>query len=167
MFVAELTMLVAAPSVYVSVAAHGQRMPFSCADLHIGEVGRHACRFPDYVRRNPLSGRPVAELAIGVVSPCVGVPVAAHGQGKNIGIVFCSADLAEPDAAGAVWWGDGGGFVAELAALVGADPPGGVGGFAGPFGVEGEVFCDGFAEVVGDFANEPSVELVAAAGRVG
>ena len=165
--VAELTMLVDAPGVYVSVATHGQRMPFSCAHLHIGEVGRHACRFSHYVRRTPAVSRCVAELTIGVVSPCVGFPVAAHGQGKNIGIVFCSADLVESDAAGAVWRGDGGGFVAELAAFVWVDSPGGVGGFAGPFGGEGEVFGDGLAEVVGDFVDKPSVELVAAAGRVG
>ena len=54
-----------------------------------------------------------------------------------------------------------------LAALVGVDFPRVVGVFEGPFGGEGKVLGDGSAEVVGDLPDEPSVELVAVACRVG
>ena len=99
-----------------------------------------------------------------VLSPGVGVPVAAHSQRipRQISIYVSSAtDLVEPDAASGRWRGDGGGFLTELAALVGVGAPGGVGVFAGPFGGEGEILGDGLAEVLGDVAGELSVELVA------
>ena len=88
--VAELTIAVVSPGVGVAVAAQGQRMPASGADLQVGEILgqvriRLAIRLLDYDRCSPLSGRPVAELASAVVSPGVGVAVAAHGQGKTIG----------------------------------------------------------------------------------
>ena len=76
--------------------------------------------------------------------------------------------MAEPDAlAGAVWRGDGGGFPAQLTTFVGADTPRVVRVLACPFGGEGEVACDGLAEVIRDFANEPPVELVAFTYGVG
>ena len=75
--------------------------------------------------------------------------------------------MVEFNAAGTVWRGDGGGFVAQLAAPVGVDGPRGSGVFTGPVGGERDVFSDGFAEVVGGVAGEPSVELVAVAYRVG
>ena len=75
--------------------------------------------------------------------------------------------MVEFNAAGTVWRGDGGGFVAQLAAPVGADGPRGSGVFTGPVGGERDVFSDGCAEVVGDLPGEPSVELVAVAGRIG
>ena len=87
--VAELAIAVASPGVNVAVAAQGQRMIASGADLQVGEVRwqvrvRVAVRHPHHDRRILLGGRPsVAELAIGVVSPGVGVPVAAHRQGKT------------------------------------------------------------------------------------
>ena len=83
--VAELTIVVPSPGVGVAVAAQGQRMPTSGADLHIGEIRGCAFRLAHLDRCSPLSGCPVAELAMPVVSPCVGVPVAAHSQGKTIG----------------------------------------------------------------------------------
>ena len=49
----------------------------SCADLYVGEVRGRACRLPYFYRRNSLTGRPVAELTIRVVSPSVSVSVAA------------------------------------------------------------------------------------------
>ena len=88
--VAELAIAVVSPGVGVPVAAQGQRMIFSGADLQVGEVlGQvrvrvaFGCLHPD--RRIPAGARPVAELAIGVVPPGVGVPVAAHRQGKTVG----------------------------------------------------------------------------------
>ena len=79
--VAELAVVVVSPGVGVSVAAQGQRMIVSGADLHVGEIRRRACRFPHHDRRG-LSGAcsSVAELAVVVVSPGVGIPVAAHSQ---------------------------------------------------------------------------------------
>ena len=147
-------------------------MSASGTDLHVGEICwqvriRLGIRLPDHDRRGPIGSRPVAELAIPVVSPCVGVSVAAHRQGETIVAVSSSADLAESDAlAGLVWRNDGGGFPAQLAALVGADAPLVVLAF-GPLGGEGEVLVDGLAEVVGDAAGEPSVEQEAFARRVG
>ena len=144
----------------------------SGADLHVGEIRRHvrvrlAIRLLYHDWRSPGGGCLVAEPAILVVSPGVCVPVTAYRQGKTFEIVFSSADLAEPDASAGVWRGDSGLLPAHLAALVWVDSPRVVGVLACPFGGEGEVFCDGFAEVVGDFANEPSVEQVAFARRVG
>ena len=78
--VGELAIGVVSPCVGVSVAAQGQRMILSGADLHVGEIRRRVCRLAHPARRNSWSGRPVAELAIRVVSPCVGVSVAAQGQ---------------------------------------------------------------------------------------
>ena len=168
--VAELPVVVEPPGVHVAVAADGQRMVAAGIGLHVGEIHRCACRLWHRDGRVLLDGRAVAELAIPVLSPCVGVPVAAHSQRipRQITIYVSSAtDLVEPDAASGYWWGDGGGFLTELAALVGVDSPGGVGVFAGPFGGEGEILGDGPAEIVGDVAGEPSVELVAFARRVG
>ena len=168
--VAELAIAVESPCVGVAVAAHSKRIIESGADLHVGEilwqvriraaVGR---LHPD--RRSPVAGaRPVAELAILVVSPGVGVPVAAHSQGMTVS----SADLTEPDApAGAVRRGDGGGFPAQLAALVRDDAPRVVPACGHPLGGQGQVLVDGLAEVVGDFAYEPSVEQEAFPRRVG
>ena len=138
-------------------------MRVSRADLHIGKICWHACRLKYHDRRSLLSGLPVADLAIHVASPGVGVPVAAHGQGKTraVLLVFPSADLVEFDAL-AGWGGDGGLLSAELAALVGVDGP----SAWRPVGGENEVLGDGLAEVVGDVAGEPSVELVAFACRV-
>ena len=95
--VAELAIAVVPPGVDVSVAAQGQRMLASGADLHVGEIRRQvrvclAVGRPHHDLRIPAGGRPsVAELAFAVVSPCVGVPVAANGQGETIGIatVIC------------------------------------------------------------------------------
>ena len=139
----------------------------SGADLHVGEVLRRACRLLHYDRCSPLSGCPVAELAIRVVSPGVGVSVAAYSQGKTSVIVFSAAGLVEFDAVGVGWRSDGGFLSAQLAALVGVDAPRVAGAFACPVGGEGEVVGDRFAEVVGDFTDEPSVELVAFARRIG
>ena len=170
--VAELAIVVPSPGVGVSVAAQGQRMPASGTDLHVGEIRwqvriRLGIRLPDHDRRGPIGGRPVAELAIPVVSPCVGVSVAAHRQGESIVAVSSSADLAESDAlAGLVWRNDGGGSAAQLAALVRADAPRAVPAFS-PFGGQGQVLGDGLAEIVGDAAGEPSVEQEAFARRVG
>ena len=75
--------------------------------------------------------------------------------------------MAEPDASAGVGRGDGRGFVAQLVALVGADAPLVVLFGGCPVGGEGEVLGDRLAEVVGDFAYEPSVELVAFSFRVG
>ena len=144
-------------------------MPESGADLHVGEI-RWQVRVraavgrlhPD--RRIPLSSRPVAQLALVVVSPGVGVAVAAHRQR----MIASAADLAKPDApTGAVRRGDDGGFPAQLAALVGADAPRIVSAFLGPFGGQGQVPGDGLAEIVGDLPDEPSVEQEALARRVG
>ena len=66
-----------------------------------------------------------------------------------------------------VWRGDGGLLPSCLAAFVGVDFPRVVGVFEGPFGGEGEVLGDEFAEVVGVLPDEPSVEPVAVACRVG
>ena len=60
-------------------------MPASGTDLHVGEIRwqvriRLGIRLPDHDRHGPIGGRPVAELAIPVVSPGVGVSVAAQGQ---------------------------------------------------------------------------------------
>ena len=90
--VAELAVLVVSPSVYVSVAAQCQGMVGSGADLHIGEILwqvriRVAVRRLHSDRRSLAGSRPVAELAVAVVSPCVGVPVTADGQGKIIGSI--------------------------------------------------------------------------------
>ncbi|MDT7513496.1 hypothetical protein QRX46_08755, partial [Bifidobacterium sp. H1HS10N] len=41
------------------------------------------CRLPHHDRRFLAAVCPVAELAIAVGSPCVGVPVAAYGQGMR------------------------------------------------------------------------------------
>ena len=110
--VAELARAVQSPCVGVPVAAHGQRTIPSGTDLHVGEIRRCVCRFPHFDWRSPVGFRPVAELAIVVVSPCVGVPVAAHSQGKTVVGTFSSADLVEPDAPACVGRGDGGGFPA-------------------------------------------------------
>ena len=75
--------------------------------------------------------------------------------------------MAEFDAVGSRWRSNRGLLSSCLAAFVGVDFPGVVGVFEGPFGGEGEVLGDGFAEVVGGVAGEPSVELVAVAYRVG
>lgn len=56
-----------------------------------------------------------------------------------------------------MWRGDGGGLIAWLASLVGAD---------GPASGEHDVFGDGCAEVVGGVAGESSVELVAVMRRI-
>ena len=172
--VAELAIAVVSPGVGVAVAAQGQRMIVSGADLQVGEIlGQVRIRVavgrlhPD--RRIPVgAGCPVAELAIAVPSPGVGVPVAAHRQGKTIAVVFSSADLAEPDApAGAVRRGDGGGFPAQLAALIGADAPRAVPACRRPSGGQGQVLVDGPAEIVGDLPDEPSVEQETVTRRVG
>ena len=171
--VAELAIVVVSPGVGVPVAAQGQGMPPSGADLQVGEVlGQVRVRVavgrlhPDW--RMPVGGCPVAELAIGVVSPCVGVPITAHSQGKTIAWVFSSADLVEPDApAGAFRRGDGGGFPAKLAALIRADAPGAVLAFRRPLGGQGQVLVDRPAEIVSDLAYEPPVEQEAFARRVG
>ena len=165
--VAELAIPVVSPSVDVAVVADGQRMPVSGADLHEGEIRRRAYRFAHPDRRSPSGDRPVAELAILVTSPGVSVPVAGHSQGKTVIVVCSSADLAEPDASAGVWRGDGRGLVAQLAALVGADAPRAVPACGRPLGGQGQVLVDGPAEVVGDFAGEPSVEQEAFARRVG
>ena len=166
--VAEPTIAVVSPGVGVPVAAHSQRMILSGAHLHVGEICGCVCKLTHFDRRIPLTGRPVAELAILVVSPGVGVPVAARSQGKTIDVIFSSADLAEPDAsAGAVWRGDGGGFPAPLAALIRADAPRAVPACGCPLGGQGQVLADGSAEIVGDVASEPSVEQVAFPCRVG
>ena len=134
-------------------------MLVSCADLYVGEVRRRVLRLPHYDWRDLAGFCPVAELTIRVVSPSVGVPVATHSQGKTKVRIFCSADLAESDTSvGAVWWGDGGGFPAQLAALIGVDAPRAVPACRRPFRGQGQVACDGFAEVVGDLVDEPSVE---------
>ena len=170
--VAELATVVVSPGVGVSVAAHRQRMRASGADLHVGEIRwqvriRLGIRLPDHDRYSPSSGRPVAQLAIVVESPGVGVPVATHRQGKTIE-VFCPADLVKSDASAvAVRRGDGGGFAAKLAALVWADLPCVVPAFGRPLGGQGQVLVNGLAEVVGHVADEPSVELVAFARRIG
>ena len=161
--VAELATAVASPGIHVSVAAQGQRMRAAGTDLHVGEIRRRACRLPDHDRRSPIGGRPVAKLARTVVSPGVGVPVAAHRQGKIISV----ADLVESDVLIIGRRGDGGLLLAELAAVVGADAPRVVGLFGRPVGGEGEALVDGLAEVVGDAAGEPSVEPVALACGVG
>ena len=88
--VAELATAVVSPGVGVPVAAQGQRMIVSGADLHVGEILwqvriRVAVRLPHPDRRSPVAACPVAELAILVAAPCVGVSVAAHSQGKTIG----------------------------------------------------------------------------------
>ena len=75
--------------------------------------------------------------------------------------------MVEFDAIGVCWRGDGGLLSAQLAALVGVDFPRVVRVLARPFGGEGEVLVDGFAEVVGNVVDKPSVELVAFARRVG
>ena len=67
-------------------------MILSGADLHVGEILwqiriRLAVRISHHDRRSPIGGCPVAELAILVVSPGVGVPVAVYSQGKIIGTV--------------------------------------------------------------------------------
>ena len=171
--VAEPASVVVSPGVGVAVAAQGQRMIGSGADLLVGEVLGQVrvrvavgCLHPD--RRMPFGGRPVAELAIAVVSPGVGVAVAAHSQGKTREGVFYTADLVEPDAlAGAVRRVDGGGFPAQLAALIGADAPRAVPACGRPVGGQGQVLVDGLAEIIGDLPDEPSVEQEALARRVG
>ena len=148
-------------------------MRASGADLHVGEIRRQirirlAIRLPHHDWRSSVGFRPVAELAKVVVSPCVGVAVAAHGQGKTRVEVFSSADLAEPDAtAGVFWRDDGGGFPAQLAALIGADAPLGFPAFRRPLGGQGQVLVDGSAEIVGDLPDEPPVEQEALTRRVG
>ena len=57
----------------------------SGADLYVGEIlwqvrVRVAVGHLHPDRRKPVGGRPVAEPAIVVAPPGVGVPVAAHGQ---------------------------------------------------------------------------------------
>ena len=85
--VAELATAVVSPGVGVTVAAQGQRMRVSGAYLHIGEIRGRAYRLTHFDRGSlAVAGRLVAELAFAVVSPCVGVPVAAQGQGKTIGV---------------------------------------------------------------------------------
>ena len=86
--VAELAIAVVSPCVGVAVAAQGQRMIFSGADLQVGEIlgqvrVRVAVRRLHPDRRILVGSRPVAELAICVVSPGVGVAVAAHSQRKS------------------------------------------------------------------------------------
>ena len=91
--VAEPAGAVDSPGVGVAVAAHGQGIIVSGADLHVGEIlwqvrVRVAVRLVHHDRRSLPGVRPVAELPIAVVSPGVGVAVAAHSQGKSIDIVF-------------------------------------------------------------------------------
>ena len=62
----------------------------SGADLHVGEVRwkvriRLMIRFLHFDRCISVAARPIAELSMIVVSPGVGVPVAAHSQGEIIG----------------------------------------------------------------------------------
>ena len=57
----------------------------SGADLHVGEVRRHACRLLHYDWCISVAGISVAELAVVVESPGVGIAVAAHSQGEVIG----------------------------------------------------------------------------------
>ena len=147
-------------------------MEGSSADLHVCEIRRQvwirrAFRLLHYDRYRPLSGRSIAELTVCVVPPGVGVAVAAHSQGKTRAVAFCSADLVEFDAADAGWRGDGGGLVAQLATLIGIDLPRVVGVFARPLGGQGQILGDGPAEIVGDLVDEPSVEQIAFARRVG
>ena len=78
--VADLAFAVFSPCVGVAVAAQGQRMPTSGADLHVGEIHRCVCRLRHRGGRVPLVGLVDAELAIVVASPCPGVAVAAHSQ---------------------------------------------------------------------------------------
>ena len=86
--IAELARAVVSPGVCISVTAQGYRMPASGADLYVGEIRwqvwiRLAIRFLNHDRRiSGVFGRPVAKLAIRVVSPGVRVPVAAHSQGE-------------------------------------------------------------------------------------
>ena len=75
--------------------------------------------------------------------------------------------MVESSAVGSRWWCDGGLLASCLAAFVGVDFPRVVRVVEGPFGGEGEVLGDGLAEIVGDLSDEPSVELVALAYRVG
>ena len=96
--VAEPATAAASPCVDVAVAAQGQRMPTSGADLHVGEVRGRVCRFPRLDRRSSLLVCPVAEIAIGVVSPAVGVAVAAQGQG----LIASAADLHVGEVRGRV-----------------------------------------------------------------
>ena len=86
--VAELAVAVASPGVNVAVAAQGQGMIGSCADLQVGEILRQiriraAVGLPHHDRRTLVVSRPVPELAVSVVPPGVGVPVTAHRQGKK------------------------------------------------------------------------------------
>ena len=81
--VAELAIVVISPGVNVSVAAQGQRILISGADLHVGEIRwpvgiRLGIRLLHHDRCSLGFGCPIAELAICVVSPGVGVPVTAH-----------------------------------------------------------------------------------------
>ena len=88
--VAESAIIVPSPCVGVAVAAHGQGMLASGADLHVGEIRRQvrirlAIRLLHHDRRRPgvFGGCPVSELTLLVASPGVGVAVAAHGQRKT------------------------------------------------------------------------------------
>ena len=75
--------------------------------------------------------------------------------------------MAEPDASpGAVRRGDGRGFVACLAALVGADAPRTVPAFS-PLGGQGQVLGHRLAEIIGDLVDEPPVEQITFTLRVG
>ena len=81
--VAELAIVVISPGVNVSVAAQGQRILISGADLHVGEIRwpvgiRLGIRLLHHDRCSLGFGCSIAELAICVVSPGVGVPVTAH-----------------------------------------------------------------------------------------
>ena len=79
--VAKLAIFVVPPCPGVAVAAQGQRIRASGADLHVGEIRGRACRLLHHDWRSPVVGvRPVAKGAIAVVSPGVGFPVAAQGQ---------------------------------------------------------------------------------------
>ena len=78
--VAELAIAVGSPGVCVSVAAYGQRISVSGADLYVGEIRRRVCRLLHHGRRKTGSVRLVAELSTVVASPGVCVPVAAQGQ---------------------------------------------------------------------------------------
>ena len=75
-------MVVVSPGVDVSVAAHGQRMRVTGADLCGFQSFARVCGVGGvaYTRRNlRIITAVVAELAIVVMPPGVHVPVAAHG----------------------------------------------------------------------------------------
>ena len=85
--VTELTIPVVSPGVGVSVAAHGQRMPVSGAHLcgfqtfaRISGVGGVAHAHRNRIPTVAVADGVVAELALDVPSPGVGVSVSAHGH---------------------------------------------------------------------------------------